>query len=58
MTPKELTEVSTALDFLVQRSNANYFEDDQVLKLTLWLQLNRMKMEQLLPKLLKSPVTK
>jgi hypothetical protein len=26
--------------------------------LTLWLQLNRMKMEQLLPKLLKSPVTK
>ncbi|GEP95517.1 hypothetical protein [Chitinophaga cymbidii] len=53
LTTKEANDMDLALDFLLNWSNKEYFEDQDVMKAVLWFNLNDTKQQKTIAKLLK-----
>lgn len=53
LTPSEAKDLDLALDFMLNWSNKDDFEDQDIFKLTLWFKLNESKQQKTLAKLIK-----
>ncbi|RFS20728.1 hypothetical protein DVR12_19415 [Chitinophaga silvatica] len=53
LTPKEASDMNLALDFLLNWSTKDYFEDQDVMKAVLWFKLNDEHQKTAIAKILK-----
>ena len=53
LAPAEAKDLDLALDFMLNWSNKDYFEEQDIFKIVLWFKLNENKQQKTLAKLIK-----